>query len=856
LVKALAAGALLAAAALPMAIATAAGAVVVQNITFDNTGASNTVGYTGAGSSGTFDLFDSTAPFAANGGNVTVTSTDAGVTFSTSTGLSGSDVNGTDITGTFTTTAASAGGPFNVTVTDAAGTQMYTGLFSVNADPTVTSVSPTTASDTPTNVASFVSGNPATFSGTAVALTVTGSGFLGSAGDLAGAVLTSTVDGTQLAVSSATTAGVEGTTSATATVDFSLQNAVNGEPATPGTYTLTLINADGGSVTTGALFTVIGDVVNDVSPSSVASASGNTAITINGAGFEQNASVYLDASGTLPANLTNIADACTYGTLSSVTVTSTNTITATLDATGGPGVCDLYVLNNGAGDNGAGFDLAGAIGFGGAATAAPVITSSSLTSGTGLIAGAPATTIVLTGQGFGAFNGTTTTVDPTDAAHGTYAQLTGCVANGAGTTLTCNVFAGDSATNPKSGIEGSYEVLVNGGSLANAFSVTGPTLTSLAPTALAKGAPIGTVIAITGTNFSNLSSGTVTHVSGGDALAGLFEYVSATSMNFVVTTPPSAANAVDSLAVTSVNAYGYSVASAPIDLAINPTPTVSSIAYKATGTHGVGVGATAQTITLAGTGFETGATVGSFVNASGTADANVTAKVTAVTATQITATVAIAAGDTNTIVGYTVTNPDGGSVKVLAIAPLGLTIDAAPTITAVTPSPALPSATNAFTLTGTGFATGAAVTTTPSNGLCGPATVVSATSITVSCSLEAEGLTATALAVTNADGGTGVSPTVLPAATVTPPAPKFHVSAVHGSAVAGKTVTLTISGTGFYGQPRIKSNAAGTKAVVAHDSGKLLTVHVTTKAGVSGEHTFTVTLANGKSGKVNYSIKK
>jgi hypothetical protein len=87
-------------------------------------------------------------------------------------------------------------------------------------------------------------------------------------------------------------------------------------------------------------------------------------------------------------------------------------------------------------------------------------------------------------------------------------------------------------------------------------------------------------------------------------------------------------------------------------------------------------------------------------------------------------------------------------------------------------------------------------------------------------------------------------------------APSFHVTGAHGTAIAGKTSTLTISGTGFYGQPRITSTAAGTKVGVTKDTGKLLTIRVTTKAGVAGEHTFTITLANGKSGKANYSIKK
>jgi archaellum component FlaG (FlaF/FlaG flagellin family) len=67
---------------------------------------------------------------------------------------------------------------------------------------------------------------------------------------------------------------------------------------------------------------------------------------------------------------------------------------------------------------------------------------------------------------------------------------------------------------------------------------------------------------------------------------------------------------------------------------------------------------------------------------------------------------------------------------------------------------------------------------------------------------------------------------------------------------------MTISGTGFYGQPKITSTAAGTKVGVVRDTGKVLTIHVTTKKGIAGEHTFTVKLANGKSAKVNYKIVK
>jgi hypothetical protein len=113
------------------------------------------------------------------------------------------------------------------------------------------------------------------------------------------------------------------------------------------------------------------------------------------------------------------------------------------------------------------------------------------------------------------------------------------------------------------------------------------------------------------------------------------------------------------------------------------------------------------------------------------------------------------------------------------------------------------------------------------------------------------------LSVVNPDGGTATSGTIL-AATTTKTTTTFHVTnPAHGTAIAGKTSTLTISGTGFYGQPKITSNAAGTKVGVSKDSGKVLTIRVTTKATTgAGEHTFTIRLANGKTGKANYAVKK
>ena len=108
--------------------------------------------------------------------------------------------------------------------------------------------------------------------------------------------------------------------------------------------------------------------------------------------------------------------------------------------------------------------------------------------------------------------------------------------------------------------------------------------------------------------------------------------------------------------------------------------------------------------------------------------------------------------------------------------------------------------------------------------------------------------------MTNADGGSATSAAVLVA---TPPVPTGpHATAVHGHAVVGKTVTLTISGSGFFGQPRITSTGSGVRAAVSHDTGHLLTVRVTvSNKGHKAEHTFTITNANGKSCRINYATK-
>jgi hypothetical protein len=83
----------------------------------------------------------------------------------------------------------------------------------------------------------------------------------------------------------------------------------------------------------------------------------------------------------------------------------------------------------------------------------------------------------------------------------------------------------------------------------------------------------------------------------------------------------------------------------------------------------------------------------------------------------------------------------------------------------------------------------------------------------------------------------------------------LRASRVVGAAWTGRTVNVTIVGSGFFGQPKIISNTGRrTLARVIHDTGNRLVVRVTVRAGTPrGVHVFRITLSNGKSCNVHYS---
>jgi hypothetical protein len=74
-----------------------------------------------------------------------------------------------------------------------------------------------------------------------------------------------------------------------------------------------------------------------------------------------------------------------------------------------------------------------------------------------------------------------------------------------------------------------------------------------------------------------------------------------------------------------------------------------------------------------------------------------------------------------------------------------------------------------------------------------------------------------------------------------------------GQVVTGRTRTIVIIGSNFYGQPRIRSTSRFTTAKVRQDSGRTLRTVVTVRSsGHRGRYVFTVTDANGRSCRIGY----
>ena len=90
------------------------------------------------------------------------------------------------------------------------------------------------------------------------------------------------------------------------------------------------------------------------------------------------------------------------------------------------------------------------------------------------------------------------------------------------------------------------------------------------------------------------------------------------------------------------------------------------------------------------------------------------------------------------------------------------------------------------------------------------------------------------------------------AKTPPPPPPPPSAAVVKGHVVRGRTVTLAIDGSNFFGQPTITSHP-GTRVTVLRDTGSVLIARVKSAAhSRNGTFTFTITFADGASCQVRY----
>jgi prepilin-type N-terminal cleavage/methylation domain-containing protein len=540
-----------------------------------------------------------------------------------------------------------------------------------------------------------------------------------------------------------------------AEVDFCLQTYDR-----PGIYTLSVINTDGGHFQTSITEVPALTGAGSYTPT-------GKSLTLSGGGFESGATFsatgasWSGTSSLVTGKSINNGDANddsvvltnfvgpTNGGTATITMTNTDLSSATWTITAPKAVTQSRsAIVSGQTLNvtvtGSGFQS----GF------TPVVTNATLTATyvssttvtltmTGMVAGTPATVVLYNPDG-GATATMSFNVDPppvvvsatpnkvvatqpitvTVAGTGFVTGMTVAQTNGTSLTVvslssTSLVLSVTAATVGTDAI-----TLTNPDGGTTSFS-----LTVDAPPAIASITPNPVLVSsthtmtLTGTGFQ---SGLSVSAARGTFTLGTVTATSITLTSFTVPT-----TGADVITVTNPDG-GVSTYS----INVTPPPTLTSI------TGAPVVKSQAETITLVGTGFQSGLTVSA---------SNGTWTVGTITATSIVLNNFSATSvGTDTI---TVTNPDGGSASI------GLTVDAAPTITAVTPATVKHNTVTTYTLTGTGFVTGATVTITEggtSMTSISATTVSSSTSLSFSAKARAtptSGSTTVVITVTNPDGG-------------------------------------------------------------------------------------------------------
>lgn len=357
-------------------------------------------------------------------------------------------------------------------------------------------------------------------------------------------------------------------------------------------------------------------------------------------------------------------------------------------------------------------------------------------------------------------------------------------------------------------------------SLNDGFSVAGGT-----PTLSGVAGPVGQgavqrAVRLTGTNLARGAAVTVSPATGISVTA--VNWVSLTAVDAVIDVASSAATGPRDVTITNTDTQS---ATLPGGLVINAGPTITSVVPNARGQ-----GAAAISVDVTGTGFADGATLS--IDGGGITISNVV-----VSATHVTADVAIdsaAAAGARTL---RVTNPDGGT------ATSTFTVNVGPSIGTVAPSARGQGATaQTVIITGSGFVAGVAssfgagVTVTST-------TRDSATQLTVVLSVDPAATPGPRdVTVTNTDGGraikadgftVGNGPVIT---SVTPP----------GRGQNSTNVSVTVAGSGFKPDAVVTFSGTGITINSSAVTATQITLDVSISAGAAvGPRDVTVTNTDG-----------
>jgi len=542
---------------------------------------------------------------------------------------------------------------------------------------------------------------------------------------------------------------------------------------TAGSTWVNITNGDGGIVNTSAAYTYIAPpVFTSISPAS-GTTLGGTAVTITGSDFVAGSSLGVTIGGT-PATGVSVTDA---------------THIAAITPAGTDGSTWVNITNG----NGGTVNTSAAYTY----VVPPIFSSILPNSGTTL----GGTAVTITGSGFIVGSPFAVTIGgnrASDVVFGSSTSITAVTPAGTAGSTWVNITNGDGGT-------------VN--TSAAYTYIAPPVFTRISP---ASGTTLGgTAVTITGSGF-NVGSPLAVTIGGNSASDVVFS--SSTSITAV--TPAGTAG---STWVNITNGDGGTVNTSAAYAYIAP-PVFTSIS-PASGPLSGGT-----SVTIDGTGFVTGSSLGVTIGGAPT------------TGVSVTDTNHIAATTPAGITGSTwvnITNGNGGFVNESGV----YTYDALPTFTSILPSAGPLSGGQPVTITGTGFVTGASLRVTIGGT---PATGVSVTDATHIAATTPAGTTgSTWVNITNGDGGFvnesgGYTYDALPTFTSIVPSA--------GPLSGGQPVTIT--GTGFVTGASLRVTIGGAPAtgVSVTDTNHIA---ATTPAGITGSTWVNIT--NGDGGIVNTS---